>query len=161
MGIGNLLIADFDTIEDANLSRSVLFRQSDRGRRKVDAAAERVKELNADVGVQAWYGDINTERGQESTPVVVDGVLGPGGLDRGRLRDVLGTAVAFEIDGYAPDAGHAWSVVVKGTADEIETVKRGMWRVVNEPGGTAGRPMLTAIEGQDCDRVVVVVIRGQ
>ncbi|WP_120997015.1 IMPACT family protein [Stutzerimonas urumqiensis] len=28
-----------------------------------------------------------------------------------------------------------------------------------EPGGTAGRPMLTAIEGQDCDRVVVVVTR--
>lgn len=28
-----------------------------------------------------------------------------------------------------------------------------------EPGGTAGRPMLTAIEGQDCDQVVVVVIR--
>ncbi|WP_462381162.1 IMPACT family protein [Pseudomonas sp. Marseille-QA0892] len=28
-----------------------------------------------------------------------------------------------------------------------------------EPGGTAGRPMLTAIEGQDCDGVVVVVTR--
>jgi uncharacterized YigZ family protein len=28
-----------------------------------------------------------------------------------------------------------------------------------EPGGTAGRPMLTAIEGQDCDQVVVLVIR--
>jgi len=28
-----------------------------------------------------------------------------------------------------------------------------------EPGGTAGRPMLTAIEGQDCDQVVVVVTR--
>jgi len=28
-----------------------------------------------------------------------------------------------------------------------------------EPGGTAGRPMLTAIEGQDCDQVAVVVIR--
>lgn len=28
-----------------------------------------------------------------------------------------------------------------------------------EPGGTAGRPMLSAIEGQDCDKVVVVVIR--
>lgn len=28
-----------------------------------------------------------------------------------------------------------------------------------EPGGTAGRPMLTAIEGQGCDQVVVVVIR--
>ncbi|MDT3721983.1 YigZ family protein [Pseudomonas oryzihabitans] len=28
-----------------------------------------------------------------------------------------------------------------------------------EPGGTAGRPILAAIEGQDCDQVVVVVIR--
>ncbi|ARP81304.1 thymidylate synthase [Bordetella genomosp. 8] len=28
-----------------------------------------------------------------------------------------------------------------------------------EPGGTAGRPMLQAIEGQDCDRVAVVVTR--
>lgn len=28
-----------------------------------------------------------------------------------------------------------------------------------EPGGTAGRPILQAIEGQDCDRVVVLVIR--
>lgn len=28
-----------------------------------------------------------------------------------------------------------------------------------EPGGTAGRPMLSAIEGQDCDRVVAVVTR--
>ena len=28
-----------------------------------------------------------------------------------------------------------------------------------EPGGTAGRPILAAIEGQDCDNVVVLVIR--
>ena len=63
MGIGNLLIADFDTIEDSNLSRSVLFRSSDRGRRKVDAAAERVKELNPDVNVKTWHGNINFEMG--------------------------------------------------------------------------------------------------
>jgi molybdopterin/thiamine biosynthesis adenylyltransferase len=63
MGIGNILIADFDTIEDSNLSRSVLFRESDNGRRKVDAAAEAVKELNPDVKVKAWHGDINFELG--------------------------------------------------------------------------------------------------
>jgi adenylyltransferase/sulfurtransferase len=63
MGFGKLLIVDFDTIEDSNLSRSVLFRESDRGRRKVDAAAQRVKELNPDVQVQAWHGDINYEMG--------------------------------------------------------------------------------------------------
>ncbi|WP_397473131.1 IMPACT family protein [Pusillimonas sp.] len=28
-----------------------------------------------------------------------------------------------------------------------------------EPGGTAGRPMLQAIDGQQCDRVVVLVVR--
>ena len=63
MGIGNILIADFDTIEDSNLSRSVLFRSTDRGRRKVDAAAEAVKGINPDVKVKAWHGDINYEMG--------------------------------------------------------------------------------------------------
>lgn len=63
MGIGNILIADFDTIEDSNLSRSVLFREGDRGERKVDVAAKRVKELNPDVNVQAWHGNINYEMG--------------------------------------------------------------------------------------------------
>lgn len=28
-----------------------------------------------------------------------------------------------------------------------------------EPGGTAGRPILQAIEGQDCDKVAVLVVR--
>ena len=63
MGVGNILIADFDTIEDSNLSRSVLFRATDRGRRKVDAAAEAVKTINPDVKVKAWHGDINFEMG--------------------------------------------------------------------------------------------------
>lgn len=45
---------------------------------------------------------------------------------------VLGTAVAFEIDGYAPDAGQAWSVVVKGTAAEIDTMDE-MWEALDLP----------------------------
>ncbi len=63
MGIGNILIADFDTIEDSNLSRSILFRAGDNGRRKVDAAAAAVKAINPDVNVKAWHGDINYEMG--------------------------------------------------------------------------------------------------
>jgi adenylyltransferase/sulfurtransferase len=63
MGVGNLLIADFDTIEDSNLSRSVLFREKNNGQRKVDAATEGVKDLNPDVNVKAWHGDINFEMG--------------------------------------------------------------------------------------------------
>jgi adenylyltransferase/sulfurtransferase len=63
MGIGNILIADFDTIEDSNLSRSVLFRPEDRGRRKAKVAAEAVKELNPDVRVKYLHGDINYDLG--------------------------------------------------------------------------------------------------
>ena len=33
---------------------------------------------------------------------------------------VLGRGIAFEIDGYDPIAGDAWSVVLKGEAREIE-----------------------------------------
>lgn len=33
---------------------------------------------------------------------------------------VLGVGVAFEVDGYDRSTGHAWSVVVKGWASEIE-----------------------------------------
>ena len=35
---------------------------------------------------------------------------------------VLGEAVAFECDGYDPEAGEAWSVVLKGTATEVENM---------------------------------------
>jgi nitroimidazol reductase NimA-like FMN-containing flavoprotein (pyridoxamine 5'-phosphate oxidase superfamily) len=35
---------------------------------------------------------------------------------------VLGRAVAFEIDGYDPAAGEAWSVVAKGPATELDTM---------------------------------------
>jgi uncharacterized protein len=36
---------------------------------------------------------------------------------------VLGRAVAFEIDGYDPDRGDAWSVVIKGRATEIDRMQ--------------------------------------
>ena len=36
---------------------------------------------------------------------------------------VLGHGVAYEVDGYDPEGGTAWSVVVHGTAHEIETVE--------------------------------------
>src|SRR5262249_39451081 len=40
LGIGRVFLADLDRVEDANLSRSVLFREEDRGRPKVEAAAQ-------------------------------------------------------------------------------------------------------------------------
>jgi molybdopterin/thiamine biosynthesis adenylyltransferase/DNA-binding transcriptional regulator YhcF (GntR family) len=63
MGVGHLFVVDFDTIEAANLSRSVFFRPEDNGKKKAEVAARRVKELNPDVQVQFFHGDVNTDLG--------------------------------------------------------------------------------------------------
>jgi adenylyltransferase/sulfurtransferase len=63
MGVGYLFIVDFDDIEAANLSRSVLFRENDNGEPKAEVAARRIKELNPDVRVQYFQGDVTTDIG--------------------------------------------------------------------------------------------------
>lgn len=63
-----------------------------------------------------------------------------------------------------PEEAHAF---IQSVSDPGASHNCWAWKIGNqyrfsddgEPGGTAGRPMLTAIEGQDCDQVVVVVIR--
>lgn len=63
MGIGNIFIVDFDTIEMANLSRSVLYRETDTGREKAEVAAARAKDINPNVHVQYLNGDVSTQLG--------------------------------------------------------------------------------------------------
>jgi molybdopterin/thiamine biosynthesis adenylyltransferase/DNA-binding transcriptional regulator YhcF (GntR family) len=63
MGVGHIYILDFDTIEAANLSRSVLFRDRDNGRPKAEVAAARLRELNPDVHIQYLHGDVRTQVG--------------------------------------------------------------------------------------------------
>lgn len=63
MGIGNLFIVDFDKVEAANLSRSILFREGDNNRSKAEIAAARAKSINPDVHVQYLNGDITTQLG--------------------------------------------------------------------------------------------------
>ncbi len=63
MGVGHILVIDFDTIEAANLSRSVLFRESDAKRKKSQVVAARGKELNPQTKIQYLHGDVTTELG--------------------------------------------------------------------------------------------------
>jgi molybdopterin/thiamine biosynthesis adenylyltransferase/DNA-binding transcriptional regulator YhcF (GntR family) len=63
MGVGRLLIVDFDQVEAANLARSVLFREQDNGRSKAEIAAARARELNPDVHVQFMNADVTTQVG--------------------------------------------------------------------------------------------------
>jgi adenylyltransferase/sulfurtransferase len=52
-GIGRLGVADDDVVDETNLQRQVIFAESDIGRNKAVAAAERIAALNRFVGVDA------------------------------------------------------------------------------------------------------------
>lgn len=45
LGFANIVVVDLDSIEASNLSRSVLYRAGDVGRRKADAAADAVRDI--------------------------------------------------------------------------------------------------------------------
>lgn len=67
LGVGHMLVIDFDIIEDSNLSRAVLFRNSDsvEEARKAVVAAERTAALNPNPNavVRAIHGDVVWELG--------------------------------------------------------------------------------------------------
>src|SRR6266849_5081230 len=45
LGFANTVVVDLDSIEASNLSRSILYRASDIGRRKADVAADAVRDI--------------------------------------------------------------------------------------------------------------------
>ncbi len=63
LGVGNLFLVDFDVVETSNLTRSVLFREHDDGHKKVEVAAERLKQLNPDINIQTFHGDVSFDVG--------------------------------------------------------------------------------------------------
>src|SRR5712672_1090526 len=58
LGVGNVVVADMDRIENSNLSRSVLYRAADNGSLKATAAARAAKEIYPDQNVQAFNGNV-------------------------------------------------------------------------------------------------------
>jgi uncharacterized YigZ family protein len=92
------------------------------------------------------------------------------------MTDTLAAPAGFELEARhsrflaqaapVPSAADAQAFVA-ATADRDATHNCWAWRVGDayrssddgEPAGTAGRPILAAIDGQGCDRVVVVVTR--
>ncbi len=57
LGVGNIVVFDFDTIELHNLTRSVLFREGDVGRSKSEVVAERARDLDSNLNIIPNTGD--------------------------------------------------------------------------------------------------------
>ncbi len=58
LGVGNVFVADLDTVENSNLSRSILFRADDCGRPKSEVAAQRAAEIYPEILVQPFMGNV-------------------------------------------------------------------------------------------------------
>ncbi|QGJ69361.1 Dinucleotide-utilizing enzyme [Planctomycetales bacterium 10988] len=63
VGVGEIILVDFDRIELSNLSRSVLFRAEDKGKSKAQVAADAVRSLNPEVKVTPLEANIMTDVG--------------------------------------------------------------------------------------------------
>ena len=116
LGIGNILIADLDRIENSNLSRSVLYRKEDNGASKAETAARSAKEIYPEMNVRAFHGNVLHDFGA-GVYHWADVVLG--GLDNrearlsinrnclklnkpwidGAIEQISGVARVFEPDG--------------------------------------------------------------
>ncbi|MGH7200182.1 MAG: HesA/MoeB/ThiF family protein, partial [Planctomycetaceae bacterium] len=58
LGVGNVFIADRDRVENSNLSRSILYRESDNGRSKAEAAAAAMRAVYPGMTVQPFHGNV-------------------------------------------------------------------------------------------------------
>ncbi len=63
LGVGNLIIADMDRVEESNLSRSILFRPEDEGEFKATAAARASRQIYPGMTAVAAVGNVLSDIG--------------------------------------------------------------------------------------------------
>ena len=110
LGIGNVFVADLDRVANSNLSRSVLFREADCGRPKVEVVAARAREIYPDMQVQPFFGNVVYDLGL-GIYRWADVILG--GLDNREARVAINQATAR--------AGKTW---IDGAIERLDGVAR-------------------------------------
>lgn len=175
LGIGHLVIADMDTIELSNLSRSVLFRAEDAGKSKAECAARGAREIYPDADVRSIECNVTAGLGLgwfRWADVVV------GALDNREARIFTNAACAR--------IGKPW---VDGGIEVLQGVARGFappqtacyectmsevdWRIVNTRrscamlsrralahGGTPTTPTTASVIGAIEAQEVVKILHG-
>ena len=175
LGVGNLQIADMDSVEISNLTRSPLFRESDAGSPKAICAARAARELYPGIRVQALVGNLLSDLGLgwiRWADVVV------GALDNREARLFLNAACAR--------LGRPW---IDGGIEVMQGIARGFhppqtacyectmsevdWRIVNDRrscsmlarralahGGVPTTPITASVIGAIQSQEVLKILHG-
>lgn len=75
-GVGHITIIDDDVVDESNLQRQVIHRESDIGRPKAESAADAVRRLDSEASVTAIVGRLSIDNAEElfaTHDVVLDG----------------------------------------------------------------------------------------
>ncbi|PCI36485.1 MAG: molybdenum cofactor biosynthesis protein MoeB [Elusimicrobia bacterium] len=75
-GVGRIGIVDFDVVDDSNLQRQILFGKSSVGRKKIEAAKERLEDLNPYIEIVSHETQLTSENALDlfkQYDLVVDG----------------------------------------------------------------------------------------
>jgi sulfur-carrier protein adenylyltransferase/sulfurtransferase len=75
-GIGRVGIVDFDVVDASNLQRQVIHGTGDLGRKKLDSAADRMKDINPNIQIDKFDTGLNSENALEilkDYDLVIDG----------------------------------------------------------------------------------------
>ena len=169
LGVGNVLIADMDRIENSNLSRSILYRESDNGAFKADVAARGARDVYPAIRSHSFVGNVVHDLGLgvfRWTDLVI------GGLDNrearlainracwkvnrpwidGAIEQIQGTARVF-----APD-GPCYECTMSQTDWKLLQARRScnlLSRPQMEGGKTPTTPTISSIvAGVQCQEAV-------
>lgn len=134
LGVGHLAIVDMDRVELSNLSRSVLFRETDEGRPKAECAARRAREIFPDIRATPIIGNVLADVGLGWFRWA-DAVVGA--LDNREARVFVNTACARVGRPWFDGAIEAMRGIVRGffapgTACYECTMSRVDWDLLNQ-----------------------------
>lgn len=75
-GVGRIGLVDFDIVDHSNLQRQILFGTKDVGRAKIEAAADRLQDLNPEIQIDRFETRLTSENALElfrDYDIIVDG----------------------------------------------------------------------------------------
>ena len=176
LGVGHIAIADFDRIEESNLSRSVLFRSADQGELKAVCAARALRGIYPEIRVNALPVNILAELGLgwfRWAHMVV------GALDNREARVFLNSACARVSRPWIDGGIEVLNGIVRGFAPPESacyecTMSERDWQLINrrrscsliarraaEQGGAPTTPTTASVIGAIQAQEVVKFLHGR